>query len=57
MSLGNKTKIAWELKATGEDLCKERATDKTSSSAWRRKTEDSLKKDLLLTGTLKLEIS
>ena len=57
MTLGNKTKMAWELKARGEDLCNERARDTTSSRTCRKRTEYSLEKHLLLTGTLKLKIS
>jgi hypothetical protein len=49
--------MAWDLQAKKEDLCRARGRDRTSSSAWRRITKDSLEKDLLLTGTVKLEIS
>ena len=49
--------MAWELKAKGEDLCRESAKDKTSFWVISRKiTESSFAKHTLLTITLKHEI-
>ncbi len=57
MSLMNSTKTAWELNASGKDLCRERARDRTSSRACQRRAEDSFGKHLLSTAAMKIEIA
>ena len=57
MSLWNMTKMTWALKARGEVAFREGTRERTSFRSYHKIEDDSSGKDLLLTGTLKPEIS